>query len=734
MTIPVTTHFDKTAGARVPKGLVWVALWLALFLMSVLSIERHVDIGAATNAWWVFTVAVGDAFDIFILFVAVRLSEHYPLGRDQPLRNVGPHALAAVVSSILSILLEGRIAPAIDHVTIPDDSPLLTQFAEGLLSYAIVAGVGHGITYLSRYRRSQATALRLRAEVAETGRRRAEAELRALKSELNPHFLGKALSAVSSLIRTDIGAADRALAELGDLLRSTISRVGAQEVTLEEEIDDLGSFIALERTRYGDLAVNLEVEGAARRARLPLMILQVLVDSALKHGSTKQRPATVTISAHRGGASADELKIEVACIGADFRLQTASLKHADGTLAHLQARLRELYGPKVGLELETSPEYGAVARLTLPWREDDTPRPEQQASAESVAASRGGISLRFALTTYAVLFFLAFAGSLFDDPGTDGARATLGAALALALHGTIVTTAMLYVAAKLTLRKASWRAHGIAVALFVMVLLAYKIVRFGTPHTVAEVRRALGSAIGVPFFYGIAAAICSAAIYARHYRSAEAAEMQLRVELANAARRRAEAELRALKMELNPHFLGNSLATVASLARTDPDAAERVLTELADLLRAAVAGIDIQEVTLGEEIRGLAPFLAVERARFGDRLVVSWDVEAETLDARVPHMILQPLVENAVKHGLSPRGGPGHIVVAGHRAGEKLELSVRDDGVGLNGKGAARDWRGGVGLANARDRLEQLYGGAATLELLPAPGAGTIARLKLPWR
>ena len=149
-----------------------------------------------------------------------------------------------------------------------------------------------------------------------------------------------------------------------------------------------------------------------------------------------------------------------------------------------------------------------------------------------------------------------------------------------------------------------------------------------------------------------------------------------------------------------------------------------------------VATLDVQEVTLGEEIRGLAPFLTVERARFGDRLAINWDVDAEAMDAHVPHMILQPLVENAIKHGLSARSGPGRVTVSGRRRGEQLELAVRDNGVGLaaHGNGAAHSGRGGIGLANTRARLAELYGPAATLGLAAVEGGGAEARIALPWR
>jgi sensor histidine kinase YesM len=207
-------------------------------------------------------------------------------------------------------------------------------------------------------------------------------------------------------------------------------------------------------------------------------------------------------------------------------------------------------------------------------------------------------------------------------------------------------------------------------------------------------------------------------------------------QLEDARRRRAEAELRALKSELNPHFIGNAFTAVAVLMRTDTAAASRIIDQLSDLLRSAVDRAGTQVVTLREELDSLKPFLDVERLRLGRELAVNVKVDEETLGGHVPHMILQPLVENAVKHGLAARGG-GCIEVTAHRTPRFLELTIRDDGLGLADAGATPladvPQRAGVGLANARARLAKLYGPSATLELADGPGGGAVARVVIPW-
>jgi len=192
----------------------------------------------------------------------------------------------------------------------------------------------------------------------------------------------------------------------------------------------------------------------------------------------------------------------------------------------------------------------------------------------------------------------------------------------------------------------------------------------------------------------------------------------------------AEARLQALASQLRPHFLFNALNAVASLVHVDPDAAERMLARLGDLLRHSLESHGRQEVTLREEQAALAPYLDIEQIRFGPRLEVAWKLAPEVLEARVPYLALQPLVENAIRHGLAPRAEPGRIEISAEREGDVLRLLVRDDGMGPPVGGPARG--GGVGLSNLRARLATLYGGRAGLELRPGTPRGTVVELRVP--
>ncbi|CAN5759319.1 histidine kinase [soil metagenome] len=197
----------------------------------------------------------------------------------------------------------------------------------------------------------------------------------------------------------------------------------------------------------------------------------------------------------------------------------------------------------------------------------------------------------------------------------------------------------------------------------------------------------------------------------------------------------AEAQLQTLKMQLHPHFLFNTLHTISELVHQDPERAERMITYLGDLLRAALNHRQQQEVTLREEIELLEPYLEIEKTRFGDRLTVEVNVDPEALDARFPHLVLQPLVENAIKHGIAPRRGPGRVEISSAREVDTLRVRVRDDGRGLQESTSARTGGGGgVGLSNTRARLERLYGSLHEFRVENRKGGGVDVEFRIPFR
>jgi two-component system, LytTR family, sensor kinase len=194
--------------------------------------------------------------------------------------------------------------------------------------------------------------------------------------------------------------------------------------------------------------------------------------------------------------------------------------------------------------------------------------------------------------------------------------------------------------------------------------------------------------------------------------------------------RLAQAQLQALRMQLHPHFLFNTLNAIAELVHSDPESADRSIVSLSDLLRFSLESEKSQEVTLKKELDFLEKYIELQRTLMRDRLNVKLCVDPETLDACVPNMLLQPLVENAIKHGVSPRPEGGNIEVYARRLDGKLYVEITDDGLGMSEQQNGN----GLGLVNTRERLKHLYGEAHAFNLSSFPGRGVTVRISLPFR
>jgi signal transduction histidine kinase len=211
-------------------------------------------------------------------------------------------------------------------------------------------------------------------------------------------------------------------------------------------------------------------------------------------------------------------------------------------------------------------------------------------------------------------------------------------------------------------------------------------------------------------------------------RRLEAEATELRAEAAELHSQVTDARLNALRTQLNPHFLFNTLNAVSTLVDEDPPGARRMIARLSDLLRHTLAEGDEQEISLARELEMLRRYLDIMEVRFQDKLDVSIETEASLDDALVPNLVLQPLVENAFRHGLAPMQTAGRVAVRAVRDDGDLVLTVRD-----NGRGPANPVREGVGLTNTRARLTQLYGARQRLALTAAEGGGALVEVRFPY-
>jgi hypothetical protein len=239
----------------------------------------------------------------------------------------------------------------------------------------------------------------------------------------------------------------------------------------------------------------------------------------------------------------------------------------------------------------------------------------------------------------------------------------------------------------------------------VHVFLISIFLNMGTPEaTFKEIFVRAASNFNDSFLiYAGILAVCFSLVYSRRFRERELQTADLKNELS-------QAQLRALQMQLQPHFLFNTLNSISALTHKNPTAANTMIAQLSDLLRVLLKKEPPQEITLEEELGFLRTYLEIERVRFDDRLELEFNIELETLKAQIPSLILQPLIENSIRHGISKRRGSGIIRITSEKVRNRLFLEVYDNGLGLPMGMDDVTFAEGIGLRNTRHRLRKLYG------------------------
>ena len=231
---------------------------------------------------------------------------------------------------------------------------------------------------------------------------------------------------------------------------------------------------------------------------------------------------------------------------------------------------------------------------------------------------------------------------------------------------------------------------------------------------------------GIGIYLLIALTFYAYSYYSR-YREGQLKTLQLEAQLSHA-------QLQALKMQLHPHFLFNTLHSISALLTKDVEAARKMITRLGDFLRLTLENSGSQEVTLKQEMEFLSCYLEIERIRFQNRLVTRMDLGDKTLDAKVPNLILQPIVENAIRYGIAPRSTPGLLEIEAKQLNGKLRIQVRDNGPGLpEHRTSQNQFKKGLGLANTETRLTRLYGADHLFDLTNDPAGGLIVTLEIPF-
>ncbi|MBC7933313.1 MAG: histidine kinase [Rubrivivax sp.] len=226
--------------------------------------------------------------------------------------------------------------------------------------------------------------------------------------------------------------------------------------------------------------------------------------------------------------------------------------------------------------------------------------------------------------------------------------------------------------------------------------------------------------------YWMTLVVAHASHYYRGLREGETKAALLATQLA-------QAQLQALKMQIHPHFIFNTLNSIAALLHKDVEAADRMIVQLGDFLRMTLKRSDTRTTDFAQELEFLKCYLDIERTRFQDRLLVELDVEPQALKASVPNLILQPIVENAIRHGVARQTITGCIIIRAYKKNDRLMMQVEDNGPGLTTNGNSdKSSSGGIGLSNTRARLKQFYGDDYKLEIANSKGRGVIVTLEIP--
>ncbi|HEX6160345.1 MAG TPA: histidine kinase [Thermoanaerobaculia bacterium] len=553
------------------------------------------------------------------------------------------------------------------------------------------------------------------------GRRIAQTELDIFKLQLQPEIVGDKLQALEALIERDPHEAETLLSRFSALLRQSLAAGDARR-PLADEVAYAKALVAVEHLldpATPELAVDLAPD--AVNALVPGACLTPIVHALLRAQRRLGEEGAMRVRATADGAM---------CLTIETPFDTSRDPELRTLVREVAARLdddeRLLHEPHAityrGPLVTSRPE------------EDETPLVHDD-DAQLTAVPRLSLPLRLLIVIGAVPGVLLFINVIRAVSeilrGRPISWSLIGMSFEYSWLAWPVTLLMLVLGAKLPLGERNWKRNVFFLALAAAAVpplwdLSFQMLRFsfiegesawkGTRAFLLASSRTLDFLV----FFGIA---LGALAYQRYV-----AWRQRNVEIGDLDARLLRTRARLLRLQLNPHFLFNALNSIAALLEDDPAAARRMAARLRHFVDRVLKTSDRQEVPLGEELDLLTTYVAIENVRFEERLELDLRIDESTLDAYVPSLLLQPLVENAVRHGLQPSTG-GRVSVSAQRAPDGLRLEVLDNGR------AARSTvlREGIGLSNTRSRLRQLYGDHYTLDV-DRRDDGFRATLTIPFR
>lgn len=655
-----------------------------------------------------------------------RFARRFRYERGTLVRTIIVHALLATVFSVLHLSIQILIVHWLFHpertfadvLKIGRDLFGWLFFWRFAIYHALLA-VCYAWDYFRRTKQTELNAIQLEDNIFRT-------QMQTLKMQLEPQFLFRCLGSLSSLMHNNVRAADRFIARLGDYLRMTLDNAQHREVPLRKELEFVRCTMEIEKIHNPDSpSIQFQISTHCFDWPVPNRSIQPAVEAILKRDDRNSiSPAQITVEVEPDG---EILAVHIH----DSRPlgDSAELQLLQTSLKALNAEVQQ-EGEGISAVLRIDPNV--KENLETENREQKIEEPQEPPSDP---IRRWGIIV--CIWSGLALYFFVMNAYTFVSKNKPVPWAEVLFWCSTWFLWALCTPFIIAVTKKYPLRK------GVLFDNFFIHLGANAAVLFYTSmgYSILSWLVMLGEKSFVdvmamvfhdfPFamdflVYWSAVAVISASRQRRNYIFSQTRESKLNAQLARA-------QLQALKMQLHPHFLFNTLNSISELMQEDIEAADKMLDHLEHFLHLTVNNSEAQEVPFEQELEFLKCYLAIEHVRFQDRLSIRMDIEPQTLLVAVPNLLLQPIVENAIRHGIAPRTSPGTIEIQAKKNNGILKVRVQDNGPGLSDdQRKTAPLKRGLGLSNTRERLQQLYGKGHRFELENAPEGGLVVTVEIP--